>query len=152
MRWLLEPVVLGQSMERLDLDQVRARWRNLDVAIGRTITPLRFETLEIELHVHTVLANANPQMVKTIRRSQLLVIPTRSTFVALPHAEELKGALEEHIEILDLVLSGHKKSAKRALEGHVRQALEPNIERLRNVGPLPNSIRPPFLVPVDIRQ
>src|SRR5579863_111083 len=149
MRWLLEPVALGQSMERMDLDQVRARRRRVAMAIGRTITPLRFEKLEIELHVHTVLAQANPQMVGAIHRSQLLVIPTHSTFAALPHAEELTRTLEEHARVFDLILAGQKKSAMKALAGHVRRALEPNIERLRHIGPLPESIRPPFLMPVE---
>ena len=152
MRWLLEPVALGQSMERMDLDQVRARRRRVAMAIGRTITPLRFEKLEIELHVHTVLARANPQMVGAIHRSQLLVIPTHSTFAALPHVEELSRTLDEHAEVFDLVISGQKKPAMRALEGHVRRALEPNIERLRGIGPLPDSIRPPFLIQADVRR
>lgn len=149
MRWLLEPVALGQSMAALDLRLVRERRTHVQQAMARKLTPPRLEKLETELHVHTVLASANARMVEAIRRSQLLVIPTHSTFAAQTHVEELGQTLAEHIEIYDLVLAGRKRQAMRALEGHVRRALAPNVERLRRLGPLPDSVRPPFLLPVD---
>jgi hypothetical protein len=33
------------------------------------------------------------------------------------------------------------------LEQHIRRSLQPNIERLRTLGSLPEDRRPPFLVP-----
>jgi len=149
MRWLLEPVALGQSMDHLDRDLVLERRDHLVKAMTQKLTPLRREKLETELHVHTVLANANAQMVETIRRSQLLVIPTHSTFAAQPHAEELGRSLQEHLEIFDLIVAGKKKPAMRTLEQHVRGALDPNVERLRTLRPLSDAQRPPFLIPAD---
>ena len=149
MRWLLEPVALGQSMDHLDPALVAARREHLVSAMTQKLTPLRREKLETELHVHTVLAHANAQMVEAIRRSQLLVIPTHSTFASQPHVEELGRSLQEHLEIYDLIAAGKKKAAVRALEQHVRRALDPNLERLRMLRPLSDAQRPPFLIPAD---
>ncbi len=150
MRWLLEPVALGQSMDRLDAEVVAARRDHVAQAIAsKKLTPLRFEKLETELHVQTVLAHANRQMVETIRRSQLIVIPTHSTFAAQPHLDELSRTLEEHIEMFDLVLGNKRKLAMQALEGHVKRALDPNVERIRRLGRIPEALRPPFLLPVE---
>ena len=145
MRWLLEPVALGQSMEALDLRVVAQRRAHVEKALGQNFTALRLEKLETELHVLTVLADANAQMVDSIRRNQIPVIPTHSTFASQEHIEELGRTLEEHLEIYDLVVQGRKKAAMKALETHVRRALEPNIERLRRIGPLPDSLTPSFL-------
>jgi DNA-binding GntR family transcriptional regulator len=149
MRWLLEPVALGQSMDFLDPTLVSARREHLAAAMTQKLTPLRREKLETELHVHTVLARANAQMVETIRRSQLLVIPTHSTFASQPYAEELGRSSAEHLEIYDLIAAGKKKPAMRALEQHVRGALGRNVERLQALRPLSDAKRPPFLIPAD---
>ena len=149
MRWLLEPVALGQSMDAVDIAPVIERRESLIKAMKQRLTPLRREKLETELHVHTVLAHANAQMVETIRRSQLVVIPTHSTFASQPHVEELGRTLDEHLAIYDLIIARKKKAATKALEEHVRGALEPNIARLRSLRPLSDAQRPSFLIPAS---
>ena len=149
MRWLLEPVALGQSMEALDSKVVAQRRAHVEKTLDQNFTALRLEKLEVELHVLTVLADANAQMVDSIRRNQIPVIPTHSTFASQAHIEELGRTLEEHLEIYDLIVQGRKKAAMKALENHVRRALEPNIERLRRLAPLPDSLTPSFLTLAD---
>ena len=150
MRWLLEPEALRQSMDALDPADIAIRRDNLEKAIGqKRLVPLKTEKLETELHVLTVLARANPRMTETIRRSQLIVIPTHSTFSAQPHGEEVRHSLEEHLEIFNLILAGRRKQAITALEQHIRGALQPNVDRLESIGPLPDDRRPPFLIPAD---
>jgi DNA-binding GntR family transcriptional regulator len=134
-------------METLSPAVVAVRRDHLVKVMGQRLTPLRVEKLETELHVHTVLAKANRQIVDTIRRSHLVVIPTHSTFAAQPHLEEIGQTLEEHLEIYDLILDRKKRAATQALEGHVRRALETNVKRLNQLGSLPDSLRPPFLQP-----
>jgi DNA-binding GntR family transcriptional regulator len=68
-----------------------------------------------------------------------------------PHADELEQTLKDHDEIFGYVLAGDKRRAMRALELHVRRALEPNIGRLRKLHELPESLRVPFLVQVEGR-
>jgi hypothetical protein len=57
--------------------------------------------------------------------------------------------LVEHHAIFDHLLSGCREAAMAALEAHVRRSLEPNIERLCRLAPLPEKFRTPFLVQVD---
>ena len=57
--------------------------------------------------------------------------------------------LVEHHAIFDHLLSGCREAATAALEAHVRRSLEPNIERLCRLAPLPEKSRTPFLVQVD---
>jgi DNA-binding GntR family transcriptional regulator len=150
MRWLLEPVALGQSMDALQPNVLEERRTNHQKAIAsQKLTPLKLERLEAELHVQTVLARSNPQIVETIRRSQLVILAMHSTFAVLHNVEELRHALEEHLEIFDLLLQRKTSQAMLALEGHLRRSVEPNLERMRRLGGLPDSKRPAFLIPVD---
>ena len=56
--------------------------------------------------------------------------------------------LAEHYEIYDFLLAGEKQAAMAALEAHIRPSLEPNIERLKRIGSMPEALRPPFLIQV----
>ncbi|THD43332.1 MAG: GntR family transcriptional regulator [Bradyrhizobium sp.] len=149
MRWLLEPQALGQSMDKLDQKIVAQRRAHVVKAAKQRFTALRLERLESEFHVLTVLHCANEQMVDAIRRSQLPLIPTHSTFALTARDDELGRMLNDHLEIYDLILAGRKSAAMSALENHIRRGLNPNIERLRNIGGLPDTLRPPFLTLAD---
>ncbi len=149
MRWLLEPEALGQSMDRLDPAGVQRRREHVMAASSRTVTPLRLEKLETELHVDTVLACHNHELRETVRRNLLPLIATHSTFARTRRDDEIGLMLGDHVEIFGLILAGRKKAAKQALLAHLRRALEPNIERLRQIAPLPDALRPPFLIPAD---
>jgi hypothetical protein len=35
-----------------------------------------------------------------------------------------------------------------ALDAHIRRSLEPNIDRLKRIGSMPEALRPPFLIQV----
>jgi DNA-binding GntR family transcriptional regulator len=149
MRWLLEPQALSQSMDSLDNGVVEERRAHVERALKLNFTPLRLEKLETELHVATVLSNCNEQMAFAIRRNQMPVIATHSAFASYPHVEELGRTLVEHLEVYDFILKRNKRAAMLALENHVKRALEPNLERLKNIGTLPESLRPPFLMRVE---
>ena len=56
--------------------------------------------------------------------------------------------LAEHLAIYDLLLARKKQAAMAALKAHIGRSLEPNIERLKRIGSLPKSLRPPFLIQV----
>jgi DNA-binding GntR family transcriptional regulator len=85
----------------------------------------------------------------TIERNALPLIATHSAFAAQHYADEIGTMLVEHHAIFDHLLAGRREAAMAALEAHVRRSLEPNIERLRRLGPLPEKLRTPFLVQVD---
>jgi DNA-binding GntR family transcriptional regulator len=148
MRWLLEPAALGQAMETLRPAIVASRREHVKKAERRRERrPATLERLEIELHVKAVLSCSNEQLCEAIRRNQLPLIATHSTFAGQHGPDEIETMLANHLAIVDHILAGRKKSAMTTLEEHIRRSLEPNIERLRKLGPLPEGQRPPFLVP-----
>jgi len=45
-------------------------------------------------------------------------------------------------------ISGDVNLAASILEAHLRRSLKPNLDILHRLGPLPEELRPPFLVQV----
>ncbi len=149
MRWLLEPVALGQAMEVLSPEDLKLKRERVEKAQHHPNAPLQLERLETDLHRDVVLSCANQQLRDTIERNALPLIATHSAFATQHYGEEIETMLSEHYMIFDELLLGHKQAAMAALEAHVRRSLEPNIERLKRLGPLPEALQRPFLVPTE---
>jgi DNA-binding GntR family transcriptional regulator len=147
MRWLLEPIALGQVFDDLTPDELRTRLRRLERAEGRRLRPQELEGLERDLHVDIVLRCRNGQLRETIRRSQLPILATHSTFERHQHTLELETMVAEHMDILRRILEGNRQGAMKALEGHLRRSLAPNIELMNNLKTGPGSL-PAYLKPV----
>jgi DNA-binding GntR family transcriptional regulator len=148
MRWLLEPIALSQVIDELDPVQLRKiRERTARARISRP-PPQRLEQLEKTLHVDIVLRCHNQQLRETIRRSQLPILATHSTFERFQNRGEITTMLSEHLTIIDSLLAGKGKRAVKALEGHLQRSMEPNIGLLHHLGPLPDEHRLPYLIPV----
>ena len=90
----------------------------------------------------------NRQLSETIRRSQLPIIATHSTFEREQDPQEIETMVGEHVAIFRAIRSGRRAAAMAALEAHLRRSLQPNIELLRKLGPLPPVRRPPYLMAV----
>lgn len=148
MRWLLEPAALGQAMERLDRDVLESRRKRVAEAQRHPLKPGYRERLEIDLHVDTVLECNSGELRDAIRRNQLPLIATHSTFARQSYPDEIDLMLAEHLTIFDHILAGRKRRAMAALEAHIRRSLQPNVDRLTRLGPLPPELRRSFLVPV----
>lgn len=147
MRWMLEPIALGLALPKLDREVLAARRERLRAHGRRRLTPARLERLERDLHVDTVLSCPNQHLRETIRRSQLPLIATHSTFAHSQAPWQIAAMVDEHAAIFDHLLAGRAAAAKRALERHLRRSMEPNIALLRDLAPLPADRRPPYLVP-----
>jgi DNA-binding GntR family transcriptional regulator len=148
MRWLLEPIALGQALPGLDAAEIAAKLQRAEKARGGRHKPAELERLEHDLHVDIVLRCENRQLRETIRRSQLPIIATHSTFEREQDPHEIETMVGEHIAILGAIRDGKRAAAMATLEAHLRRSLEPNIELLRKLRPLPDGRRPPYLVPV----
>ena len=92
------------------------------------------------------------QLRDAIRRNALPLFATHSTFALIQEDDEIETMLAEHHAIYDCLLAHDKRAAMAALKAHIRRSLEPNIERLRRIGSLPESLRPPFLIQVGGRE
>ena len=147
-RWLLEPIALGQVFGELRQEDLRAKRDHAEKSARRRLRPRDLERLERDLHVDIILKCHNRQLRETIRRSQLPIIATHSTFEREQDPHEIETMVGEHIAILGAIRDGRRATAMAALEAHLRRSLEPNIELLRKLGPLGDGRRPPYLVPV----
>ena len=152
MRWMLEPVALGQAYDRLSPGEFAAKLKRLDQAGDGRRTAADLERLEIDLHVDIVLRCHNSQLRETIRRNQLPVIATvHSTLERFHAADEIETMLAEHRAILDRLMAGKRDAAMRALEAHVKRSLGPNLDFLKALGPVPANMLPPYLVPTEAK-
>lgn len=147
MRWLLEPIALGQVIPELRAADLAAKQERVEKARRGRPKPQKLERLEYDLHVDIVLRCHNRQLRETIRRSQLPIIATHSTFERQQDPHEIETMVSEHLTILDYLRIGKGKQAMAALESHLRRSLGPNIELLRTLAPLPKEKLPPYLVP-----
>ena len=50
--------------------------------------------------------------------------------------------------MVDHALAGRRAKAMKALEAHLTRSLAQNIDIVRNLGPLPEERRPPYLIQV----
>ncbi|THD48377.1 MAG: FCD domain-containing protein [Bradyrhizobium sp.] len=105
----------------------------------------QLERIETDLHGEVVLCCANAQLRDTLRRNGLQLVATHSAFARMRDNKEIARMLTEHAAIYDLLLAGDKSGAMAALEGHIRRALEPNIDRLKRVDRMPASLETPYL-------
>jgi DNA-binding GntR family transcriptional regulator len=150
MRWLLEPIALGQASPMLAAEEIAAKLQRAEQASRDRQKPAELERLEHDLHVDIVLRCENRQLRETIRRSQLPIIATHSTFEHEQDPHEIETMVAEHVAILSALNAGRRADAMAALEAHLRRSLQPNIELLRKLAPLPQGRRPPYLVPVAL--
>ena len=147
MRWLLEPIALGQVMAELDDAELRAKEGRARRGVDGRLPPKELEMLERDLHVDIVLRCGNRQLRETIRRSQLPIVATHSAFEGLQQRQEIMTMVAEHLAILGHLRKREGEAAMRALGSHLRRSLQPNIELLKRLGPLPDALRPPYLLP-----
>ena len=152
MRWLLEPVALGQAYDRLSPDELVAKLRRLDQVWHGRRTAANLERLEQDLHVDIVLRCRNAELRETIRRNQLPVIATvHSTLERFHAADEIERMLGEHRAVLEHLIKGERDAAMRALEQHVRRSLGPNLDFLKALGPVPANKLPPYLIAIEAK-
>jgi DNA-binding GntR family transcriptional regulator len=149
MRWLLEPIALGQVIPELDTEEIAAKERRAERNADGRMPPKERELLERDLHVDIVLRCRNRQLRETIRRSQLPLIATHSTFERFQHQDEIVTMVAEHVAILGHLRRGRGSAAMRALGQHLKRSLQPNIELLERLGPLPEALQRPYLLPAD---
>lgn len=149
MRWLLEPTALGQAMDRIDSSFVERCRNRILKAQRHPLKPGNRERLEIDLHVDIVRDCNSGELHDAIRRNQLPLIATHSTFARQSYPDEIEMMLKEHLDILEHVLAGRKAKAKAALGAHIRRSLAPNVDRLKRLGRLPPELARPFLIPVN---
>jgi len=147
MRWLLEPIALGQVSPELDPVEISAKQRRARRGSDGNLTPHAREILEYDLHVDIVLRCHNSQLRETIRRSQLPLIATHSAFEGYQQRDEIVTMVREHIAVLGHLRRRRTEAAMRALGAHLKRSIQPNIDLLARLKAIPDTLCPPYLLP-----
>ncbi|MBL8579949.1 MAG: GntR family transcriptional regulator [Mesorhizobium sp.] len=148
-RWLLEPTVLGQVAPSLDRAEIENKIDLARQAASAPPPPAILERLERDLHVDIVLRRCpNQQLRETIRRSQLPVIATHSTFAIDQTQTEISRMIDEHLEIFEHLLHERHRKAASALEAHLRRSLGSQVGLLIHLRQPPVDSLPKYLTPM----
>jgi DNA-binding GntR family transcriptional regulator len=150
MRWLLEPIALAEVAPELEPAELDRKSRRAEEARTGARPPPTLERLEHDLHVDIVLRCRNQQLRETIRRSQLPIIATHSTFAQHQTRAEISTMIAEHLEIFDCLRSGRHNQAIAALDLHLRRSLHANVELLKRVKTEQEHPLPPYLVAAPV--
>ena len=148
MRWLLEPVALRQAAPFISRDELLRKREHVERLKNGHKHPDLLERIEIELHVELTDRCGNSQLLHAVRRSQLPLIATHSTYRRAQDAEEIVTMASEHWSVLDSLVSGKVDAAARALEKHLRRAVEHNVGVLERLPQLRDKNIPAYLVRV----
>lgn len=146
MRWLLEPVALRQAFPRLTRADLVARRDHLSGLASGTVSPVKVERIEHDLHYLTLAQCENPLMLGTVRRSQLPLLATHWTFQHFQDPGEISNLVADHLLIFDQLLAGKIDAATATLEHHLRRSVDHNIALWRKLGALPDHLRQDYLV------
>ena len=149
MRWLLEPVALKQAAPRIPREELLRKRDHVAGLKDGHKHPERLERIEQELHIELIEQCDNSQLKFAVRRSQLPLIATHSTYRHYQDAEEIVRMAAEHWTVFDHLIAGEVDNAARALEAHLKRSVGHNIEVLKQLPPLPDAQRPPYLAPVS---
>jgi DNA-binding GntR family transcriptional regulator len=150
-RWLLEPTALRQAFPKLDRRELEKKRERVISAKTKPQPPAKLERIERDLHIDIIAQCDNALLFETVRRSQLPLIATHSTFHSYHRDQEIAIMLSEHLAVLDHLIAGNIDAAAAVLEAHIKRSLQPNTENCLRLGPLPPEKRPVYLTPVARR-
>lgn len=148
MRWLLEPQALRQAFPMLDPKDIAARLARIRAASHQTIEPPELESLEADLHIHTLAACPNSILLNAVRRSLRILITSHTTFANYQNRDELGKMVSEHTLVYVALTAGDIDLATSTLEAHLRRSMKPSLEMLRQLAPLSDDACPPYLAQV----
>jgi len=147
MRCVLEPVALAQVFPELKADDLHKKYDRAKKVQGGCLTLGKIERLEKDLHVDIILKCRNLQLREAIRRSQLVLVAVHHGFDVYRDAATIGLMMSEHIGILEALIKGLHMDAGHRLEKHLRRSLVQSVDLVKNLGPLPESRRSPYLAP-----
>lgn len=149
MRVLLEPQALRLAFSTLDSEDVRFRLSRVEAAERDVVLPAKLERLEADLHIDTLQSCTNPILLRTLRRSQRLLIATHSTFADLRELDDIGLMASEHARVYEAILCKNIERATAALEDHLLRSIEINVDMFRRLAPLPAGVCPSYLTQVN---
>ena len=148
--WLLEPAALIDAAPRIPRDELVTKQSHVAHLKDGHKRPRLLERIEEELHIELTARCRNSQLKYALRRSQLPLFATHSTYRRFQDAEEIVRMAGEHWSVFDHLLAGDAPSAAKALEAHLKRSMEHNTEVLKLLPRLPDTPLPDYLVPIKL--
>jgi DNA-binding GntR family transcriptional regulator len=153
LRWLIEPEALIQSAQAMPPERVREARDRLRLALT-DVPRLGSDThidLENDLHVRLLSACPNPELLRVLERTHLLLVsnPHRlKSCVDEPQAH-VQSSLQQHLDVLDLLLANELKAASAMLLKHLQESCDFWLVRWDRVQAQPALPLPPYIVPFE---
>lgn len=152
-RWLLEPQALLLAAPRVPRERLVAA-RD---AVRRTLAQLSddsasaLDRIEHDLHLDVLGYCPNPELLRSLARSHLLLLSNRYMFdlyLGVPR-RSVGAALRGHRRVLDLLLRGDRERAADALAAHLRTSCGHWLQRFAAIAAMNQPALPPYLAAVD---
>ncbi len=154
MRWLLEPPALTQAAKLIPRsDLLKAREDILGIQAQKNRNPEDLNRIEFTLHTDLVLRCTNRQMRTVLRNCQLPIIVSYGTVVRnaapITRPSGVPETLDQHLGIIESLLTGDVGEAARQLETHIRHGYQYSMPHFVNPPPLAPERVPPYMVLED---
>ncbi|MFH1555461.1 MAG: GntR family transcriptional regulator [Pseudomonadota bacterium] len=152
LRCILEPPALreaGPLVPRALLDEMRARI--FATRAENPISSAKFDEVETDLHFTILDFGQNKEIMRALKRTHLLFGPTRYLFdpvLGIP-MDLIGAALDEHLEIVDLMLEERSDLAAQVLEAHLKNAVERWLRRFEITAAAQPFALPSYLQPLS---
>jgi DNA-binding GntR family transcriptional regulator len=124
LRWLIEPEALIQSAQAMPDEVVLEARDKLIHALANMPalgSDLHFE-LEDDMHVRLLAACPNTELLRVLGNTRLLLVsnPHRIHLYADDRQRQLEESLQQHLEVVELLLSNRRRPAAEALRKHLK--------------------------------
>lgn len=132
LRWLLEPVALRKASANLPgglLGQMRDRLRGA-IAEAGVVQGATLDALERDLHVVLLGHCENPTLMQAVTQPQSLLIAHHFLYRWTSRMFDVEPFLEEHLSIVNRLMSGLVDAATAELEQHLRVSLDRALSRI----------------------
>ncbi len=148
LRQILEPQALMQAAPHIPEELLIRVRNNIETTLSSTpIESLKFDQVEIDLHLDIIGLSPNKEVLQALRRTHILFGPTRHLFdpiLGIP-IEMIQDALQEHLEIVDLLLAKKPAKAAKLLHGHLGSAVDRWLGRFAVSSRMKKIELPPYL-------
>lgn len=150
LRWALEPEALVSAGPLVDGSLVLAMQASLRSAIADLprVSSRAVNQLEADLHVRLLSCCPNPELLRALRTTQLLLISNHAMLDN--HLSIDPGtagqAMREHLQVMNEIRGNNFAGAADALGQHLRNSLEPWLVRFHAMQFRAEPSRPAYLI------
>lgn len=132
LRQLLEPAALRHAMQYAEVALLEEMRRRLQVrrAAYPKVSANDMNDLEYDLHVRLLSLCRNRELLGALQRTRCTLTLSKHVLGVEMPLPQHDPFMEEHVEVLDAVITGKAQPAMKALERHLRSSFPKVADRL----------------------